>query len=150
MQDSNGVADIIQNGFTYLMDSLNNMNHSLKDYRHIAKEELLRQWLLQGTIQERKDNSEVSLLLSSEYLHLAIIRIETYKYFVDTYNYNSRKLLKYAMGNIAREIFHEANYISDSVDMGSDHIVLLIGAASHTDATSRCLRLARKRRNANR
>ncbi|MDQ0877541.1 AraC-like DNA-binding protein [Paenibacillus sp. V4I3] len=134
MQEANGVADIIRNGFTYLMDSLQNMNHSLKDYRNIAKEELLRQWLLQGTIHEQKDNSEVSLLLSSEYLHLAIIRIETYKYFVDTYNYNSRKLLKYAMGNIAREIFHEAGYISDSVDMGSDHIVLLIGAASHTDA----------------
>ena len=134
MQDSNGVADIIQNGFTYLMDSLQNMNHSLKDYRHIAKEELLRQWLLQGTIQESKDNSEVSLLLSSEYLHLAIIRIETYKYFVDTYNYNSRKLLKYAMGNIAGEIIHDANYISDSVDMGSDHIVLLIGAASDSAA----------------
>lgn len=136
IQQSGADADIIRRGFTYLMDSLQDMNHSLKDYRHIAKEEFLRQWLLQGTMLEGKFHNEMSPLLSYEHLHLAILRVETYKYFVDTYNYNSRKLLKYAMGNIAQEIFSEADYTCESVDMGSDHIVLLLGAREFSEKKS--------------
>lgn len=121
-----GEADIIRTGFEYLLDSVQQMNTSLRNYRVIAKEEYLRQWILQG--QENHILSplkEMSKLPSLTYIRMVIIRIESYKHFADEYNYHSRKLLKYAMGNIANEIAQAEGFEAESVDMDGDHFVLM-------------------------
>ncbi|TVY04173.1 helix-turn-helix domain-containing protein [Cohnella terricola] len=126
---SMGEADIIRNSFMYLLNSNQTMKHSLKDYHNIVREEFLRQWVLQGYPIIRNDIEQSSQLLSLDSYYLSVIRIESYKQFVETYNYNSRKLLKYAMCNIGDEVVKEAQFLCEIVDMGGDHLVLLIGAS---------------------
>jgi AraC-like DNA-binding protein len=136
---SKGEADIIRSGFNYLLTSIQDMNDSLHDYRAIAKEQFLREWLLQGTPQIPNGGIAISPLSEFDFLRVSVIRIESYKRFVETYNYNSRKLLKYAMGNISEEVLREKGYVSDWVDMGSDHLVLLIGASGEGDQADQLL-----------
>jgi AraC-like DNA-binding protein len=77
---------------------------------------------------------------------MAIFRIESYKPFSDRYNYPSRKLFKYAMGNIACEIARGEGYEAEAVDMDGDHFVLLFSPVkeqSHETAPEPMLAVVR-------
>ncbi|WP_373233173.1 helix-turn-helix domain-containing protein [Cohnella sp.] len=118
--------DIIRNGLHYLLDSVQQMNTSLRNYKDLAKEEYLRQWILQGSDANiRAPLSEVSELPTMEQIRMALIRIESYKNFAEQYNYRSRKLIKYAMGNIASEVAKNQGFKSEAVDMDGDRMVML-------------------------
>lgn len=118
--------DIIRSGFHYLLDSVQQMNTSLRNYKDLAKEEYLRQWILQGSDANiRGPLSEISELPTMEQIQMAIIRIESYKSFAEQYNYRSRKLIKYAMGNIASEVAKNQGFKSEAVDMDGDRLVML-------------------------
>ncbi|XEC94000.1 helix-turn-helix domain-containing protein [Paenibacillus tarimensis] len=119
-------AEIIRSGFEYLLDSVRQMDTSLRNYRDIAKEEYLRQWILQGAeSQARTALHEIGVLPKLIRPQMAVFRIESYKQFADEYSYRSRKLLKYAMGNIACEIARSDGYAAEAADMDGDHFVLL-------------------------
>lgn len=118
--------DIIRSGLHYLLDSVQQMNTSLRNYKDLAKEEYLRQWILQGSdVNIRAPLSEISELPLMEQIRMAIIRIESYKSFSEQYNYRSRKLIKYAMGNIASEVANNQGFKSEAVDMDGDRLVML-------------------------
>ncbi|MFC5467648.1 helix-turn-helix transcriptional regulator [Cohnella suwonensis] len=125
--------DIIRSGLHYLLDSVQQMNTSLRNYKELAKEEYLRQWILQGSDANiRAPLSEISELPAMDQIRMAVIRIESYKSFAEQYNYRSRKLIKYAMGNIASEVAKNQGFKSEAVDMDGDRLVMLF-APNHAE-----------------
>jgi AraC-like DNA-binding protein len=130
-----------------LLESVQQMHTSLRNYRDIAKEEYLRQWILQsGEGHIRRGLAETGVLPRLSRPRMAIFRIESYKPFSDRYNYPSRKLFKYAMGNIACEIARGEGYEAEAVDMDGDHFVLLFSPVkeqSHETAPEPMLAVVR-------
>lgn len=121
--------DVIKQGIELLMDSVNRSNTSIRNHKDLIKGEYLRQWLLQGSLHEniREYISYHSELLSKEVLNVAVIRIESYADFCEEYDFSSRKLLKFGMANIAGELITNRSWAVETVDLGSDHLVVLVG-----------------------
>jgi AraC-like DNA-binding protein len=124
---------IIKSGLDHMVKSMEEMNSIIRNHQEVVKNEFLRQWLLQGTYNEvipENVNKNLHHLLSSD-IYLAVIRINRFQSFSDRYSYASRKLLIYAMGNIAGEVLAKHGFVSENVDLGSDHLVVLIGGGAH-------------------
>ncbi|RED64405.1 helix-turn-helix transcriptional regulator [Cohnella phaseoli] len=132
---SGGEIHYIRDRVEFLLNSVDKMNHERTAHRDLIREEYLRQWILQGkrsrSIRETIDNE--SRLAQCPYLYLAVIRMESYHALCERYNFYSRKLLKFAMGNIASEIIRNEGWEMESVDLGTDHLVLLIGRQEETE-----------------
>lgn len=104
----------------------------LRDHYPLIKTEYLRQWLLQGRLSDgaRAAIARESCLLDYEWLRLAVIKIDSYYEISERYDFSSRKLLKYAIGNIAEELLGTVERPIEVVDFGTDHLVVLVGTAS--------------------
>lgn len=104
----------------------------LRDHYPVIKTEYLRQWLLQGRLSDgaRAAIARESCLLDYGWLRLAVIKIDSYYEISERYDFFSRKLLKYAIGNIAEELLGTSERPIEVVDFGTDHLVVLVGTAS--------------------
>lgn len=104
----------------------------LRDHYPLIKTEYLRQWLLQGRLTDGARAAIVreSCLLDYEWLRLAVIKIDSYYEISERYDFVSRKLLKYAIGNIAEELLGTPERPIEVVDFGTDHLVVLVGTVS--------------------
>lgn len=125
----------IRSRVEFLLDSVDKMNHEMSAHRDLIREEHLRQWILQG-----KMNRSIKEVIESEcdltrfpYLYLVVVRMESYQALCERYNFYSRKLLKFAMGNIASEIIGSEDWGIACVDLGTDHLILLIGREENTE-----------------
>ncbi|WP_163537970.1 AraC family transcriptional regulator [Gracilibacillus sp. YIM 98692] len=119
---------MLYESFDSLIKTLNEMSNSIRKHKHLIKEENLRQWILQGYLNEsiRKYISEETHLLNDETLMLLVVRIERYPLFLEKYNLTTRKAMKYAIGNIIEHTFQQKRTI-EFADFGGDHMVLLFG-----------------------
>lgn len=125
-----GEHQVLSDGFDALMRMINQMNASMREHKHIIKEEKLRQWILQGYLNQPlqeyvRDNTR---LLEYERLLLAVVRIDRYQVFLEKYDLNSRNAMKFAIGNIAEYSVEDQQYAVQFADFGGDHLVILIGA----------------------
>ncbi len=104
----------------------------LRDHYPLIKTEYLRQWLLQGRLTDsaRAAIARESGLLDYEWLRLVVVKIDSYYEISEQYDFVSRKLFKYAIGNIAEELLGQPERPIEVVDFGSDHLVLIIGASN--------------------
>ncbi|RKP48920.1 helix-turn-helix domain-containing protein [Cohnella endophytica] len=68
-------------------------------------------------------------LIDAERLCVLIIRIDQYRMFVDRYDNEGCYLIRYAMRNIAEETLAE-HCRSISVDIGSDHIAVILDSSA--------------------
>jgi AraC-like DNA-binding protein len=130
--NKNSEFAIIKSGLDHMVKSMEEMNSIIRNHQEVVKNEFLRQWLLQGTYNEgiqENLHKKLHLLLSSD-IYLAVMRINHFQSFSDRYSYASRKLLIYAMGNIAEEVLGKHGFVSENVDLGSDHLVILIGGGA--------------------
>lgn len=118
---------VIQEGIDMLTDRVDQLDASMREHRNVVREEYVRQWIAHGkpNAQIEKYLREETSLLEGDGLRLAIIRIHAYSMFEEAYNIESRKLLKYAAGNIAEELANR-HARALAVDMGGDHLVLLV------------------------
>lgn len=120
---------ILKSGIELLSNRVKEMHHSLRDHYTLIKAEQLRQWLLQGRMNQTLQASllkKTDLLAYTEVL-LAVVKVESYHVFSEKYDFSSRQLLKYSMGNIAEELVAGKEGTVESIDLAGDHIVLLIG-----------------------
>jgi AraC-like DNA-binding protein len=121
---------VIKTGLDHMVKTMDEMNNIIRNHRDVVKNELLRQWLLQGGYsKEMEENEALRQFLVSD-IRLAVIRINRFQSFSERYSYASRKLLLYAMGNIAGEILSRHGFAAESVDLGSDQLVLLVGGGA--------------------
>ncbi|AZS13793.1 helix-turn-helix domain-containing protein [Paenibacillus lutimineralis] len=104
----------------------------LRNHFSLIKAEYLRQWILQGRLYQstREAISRESELLAFDLIRLVVIKIDSYSTFSEKYDFSSRRLMKYAMGNIAEELLREPGRVIEFVDFGGDHIVVLVGEAN--------------------
>lgn len=121
--------DILKSGIELLSTRMDRLSQSMRSHHNLVKDEFLRQWLLQG----RMDNTlrdalvrEPELLRYSE-IFLVVCKMDDYPSITEKYDFASRQLLKYAMGNIAAELFAEQGGALETVDMAGDHVVFLLG-----------------------
>lgn len=137
---------IIKSGLDHMVKTMEEMNSMIRNHQEVIKNEFLRQWLLQGTynkaIQEPM-NDQLASLLGSD-IYMAVIRINRFQAFSERYSYASRKLLLYAMGNIAGEVLRNQGFVSENVDLGSDHLVVLINGGSEGGEPIAALQEARE------
>ncbi|MFD2329922.1 AraC family transcriptional regulator [Cohnella sp. GCM10020058] len=118
----------LESGIDYLIRQVDGMQRTVRDYNGIQKNEALLAWLLQGQLSEsagRLIERETKLAASGSGVVMGVVRIESYVRFTETYNYASRKLLKFAMENIVAEIWRDGGIEAECVDLGEDHLVVL-------------------------
>ncbi|WP_409345757.1 AraC family transcriptional regulator [Paenibacillus sp. MBLB4367] len=118
----------------------------LRNHYSLIKAEYLRQWILQGRLNQsaREAISRESGLLDSDIVRLAVVKIDSYSAFSEKYDFGSRKLMKYAMGNIAEELLRGPGRVVEVVDFGGDHTAVLIGEANPESDLSGNLRAVRR------
>lgn len=110
-----------------LMNQVDQLDTSIREHKGVIKTEYLRQWIVQGKLITPVEHylREQTELFHSEHLHFSVLRINEYSLFEDKYNFSSRKLIKYAIGNIAEEVIQQ-HWHAESVDLGGDHLAVLI------------------------
>ncbi|MFD2329380.1 helix-turn-helix domain-containing protein [Cohnella sp. GCM10020058] len=146
---------ILRSGIGKLVTQVEQMNQSVKSNQQTIREDMLRLWIRNGTLPtaSRQSLIELTKVANAKQMGLAVVRIEYYVSFEEQYNYYSRKLLKYAMGNIAQETLRVRHAECEAVDFDDDHIVLfwtnsMSGDAIHGMLTemkeniNRCLNIA--------
>lgn len=119
----------IHDGIDMLLNNVEQLHASMRNQSELVRTEFLAQWMLHGTpgtksfeyIQTR------TKLASCEVLFLAVLRIEAYTVFCERYDFPSRKLMKYAIRNISEEVIGAGSYATEGLDMGGDHIILVVG-----------------------
>lgn len=120
--------ELIRSGIRKLVVQVEQMDQSIKSSQHIIREDLLRQWVQNGTLPEMTLVSlrQLTPIAGAQRLGLAVIRIESYHSFEEEYTYYSRRLLKYAMGNIVEETMRNHRITAASIDFADDHLVVLL------------------------
>ncbi|THF83270.1 AraC family transcriptional regulator [Cohnella fermenti] len=119
---------VIRYGIEMLEDRMDRLDSSMREHRNVIKAEYLRQWILQGKLiapVETYLREEMPALFEADGLCVGVVRISGYSAFKEQYSFASRKLVKYAMGNIAEEVVRREGF-AEAVDLGGDHLVLLI------------------------
>ncbi|WP_405113338.1 helix-turn-helix domain-containing protein [Paenibacillus sp. FSL K6-1217] len=131
----------INESIDMLLHNVDQLHTSMRNQSELVRTEFLAQWILHGTpgtksyeyIQSRTKLAGCKILL------LAVLRIESYTGFCGRYDFPSRKLMKYAIRNISEEIIGAGSYAAEGLDMGGDHLILVIGG--HEPDESRLLSL---------
>ncbi|MFW6035546.1 MAG: AraC family transcriptional regulator [Halothermotrichaceae bacterium] len=120
--------NLIKNTFDLLSEKINQMDSEIRDNRRLVNEYYLKQWLQQGQLTKsiREKLIEQTTILSFDYLRIAVIRIEAYAEFIEENDFSSRRLWKYAMENISKDLLNTAEREIRGIDFGSDHLALLI------------------------
>ncbi|TVX95924.1 AraC family transcriptional regulator [Cohnella terricola] len=134
---SNSEMKLIDRGLEAILTNVEQLNSSIRDHRDLIRSEHLSQWIFQGNLNQKSRHffMQETKLLHTNYLYLSVIRIDSYLAFCEQYDFNSRKLLKYAIRNISEEILHKQGIAAESLDLGSDHLVLLIGSEEQEPVT---------------
>ncbi|MGG6309257.1 AraC family transcriptional regulator [Paenibacillus macerans] len=128
---SDAKADIqwINDGIDLLLNNVEQLHASMRNQSELVRTEFLAQWVLHGTPGTRSYEyiRSRTKLTSCEVLFLAVLRIEAYTVFCERYDFPSRKLIKYAIRNISEEVVGAGSYAAEGLDMGGDHLILIIG-----------------------
>ncbi|WP_068784595.1 AraC family transcriptional regulator [Paenibacillus phocaensis] len=128
---SQAKADIqwINDGIDLLLNNVEQLHASMRNQSELVRTEFLAQWVLHGTPGTRSYEyiRSRTQLTSCEVLFLAVLRIEAYTVFCERYDFPSRKLIKYAIRNISEEVICTGPYAAEGLDMGGDHLILILG-----------------------
>ncbi|GIP51282.1 helix-turn-helix domain-containing protein [Paenibacillus vini] len=119
----------INDGIDMLLNNVEQLHASMRDQSDLVRSEFLAQWMLHGSpgTQSYEYIQTRTKLASCKVLFLAVLRIEAYTVFCERYDFPSRKLIKYAIRNISEEVIGAGSYAAEGLDMGGDHLILVIG-----------------------
>lgn len=123
-----------------LLNDLKKMQSEKQDNLRTLKQEFLRNLLkfssqyhsdmLLGKHADFKINLDTSGLFSS-----VIFKIDHYYEFCDNFNHGDRNLFRFAVMNIAEELFSE-QYKCECIDAETDHIVVLLNSTDNNSTIS--------------
>lgn len=125
----------IDTGIQDMFKKIDETDLVLREQRSVLHEEYLRRWILQGNLEPDAESffKNESKLLEYKYLFVVVIRLDSYQKFCEQNDFSSRKLMKYAIRNISEELMTNEGWGAETVDMGSDHLVQLIGRNERLD-----------------
>lgn len=126
----------IHSGFHSLVERIEQLDSSIKSSQALVKDDFLRQWILNPKSSKPIEEfiSTKTQILQTGAFRMAVIRLESYGRFEEQYDFASRKLMRFAMGNIMAEVLSNRGYPAEAVDFGSDHIVALAAVAAAGEA----------------
>lgn len=122
-----------------ILENLRKLESEKRGSYSSLKQEFLRNLIKAGsqykpeTLNNRFEDFGINLDPMG-YFALIIFKIDHYKDFYAKYNYNDRSLFMFAIMNIISEL-SSVQFKNECVDMGSDHIVLLLNISGKPDDT---------------
>ncbi|MGF7030000.1 AraC-like DNA-binding protein [Paenibacillus mucilaginosus] len=121
---------LLHSGFQSLVERIEQLDLSMKSSQALIKDDFLRQWILSPRPSKpvREFIESRTPLLRTGWFRMAVIRLESYGRFTEQYDFASRKLLRFSMGNILSEVLANQGYAAETVDFGSDHIVAIVAS----------------------
>lgn len=125
----------IKSGFQSLIDRIEQLDLSIKSSKALVKDDFLRQWILSSKSPrpvEKFIRSETKILQTG-WFRIGVVRLESYGRFEECYDFASRKLLRFALGNIMAEVLSNHGFAAETVDFNSDHIVALISSSASVE-----------------
>ncbi len=133
--------DWLDSGFERLVERLEQLDLSLKSSKALIKEDLIKQWILGSKSSGPAEQyiREQTAILRTGTFRIAVIRLESYGRFTEYYDFTSRKLLRYALGNMMAEVLENHGFSAETIDFGSDHIVALIASSASIETEARIL-----------
>lgn len=125
----NNDFSMLQKDIQLFLNNTDKISESIRIHHDLIRDEHIRQWILQGKMDKavKEFIDEESKLSKYSKLYLVVIRLEAYQSFCEKNDFSTRKLLKFAMCNISNELLENEGWGSECIDLGGNHIVLLIG-----------------------
>jgi AraC-like DNA-binding protein len=140
-ENANNEMEWIHSGFHSLVEKIEQLDLSINSSKALVKDDFLRQWILNSKcsrpIEEFVRNQ--TQILRTGWFRMAVIRLESYGRFEEHYDFASRKLLRFALGNIMAEVLVNHGYAAETVDFGSDHIVALISSSASKEEMAQAI-----------
>lgn len=125
--------DYLSSVFTAQQEQIVELTDHWRHSKILGRERFLRELLGRGSLvrEEIKSQSEEwEIELPEENVSIVIFRIDYFPEFMDTYPEKDRRLLRFAMGNIVHESLRMAEQHLQTVDMGHDHVAVIISVNS--------------------
>ncbi|RCX19598.1 AraC-like DNA-binding protein [Fontibacillus phaseoli] len=125
--------DYLSSVFTAQKEQIDELTEQWRHNKILGRERFLREFLgdeARSPAEVRRHFKEWEIDLPEENLSVAIFRIDRFPEFTETYSEKDRRLLRFAMANIVRESLQASDHRLQTVDMGNDHIAVVLSAAA--------------------
>ncbi|WP_274472756.1 MULTISPECIES: AraC family transcriptional regulator [unclassified Paenibacillus] len=141
-KNTNNEMETIHTGFHSLVEQLEQLDLSIKSSQALVKDDFLRQWILNAQASKPIEQfiRNETAILATGWFRMAVLRLESYGRFEEQYDFASRKLLRYAMGNIMAEVLANHGFSAETVDFNSDHIVALLSSSGSEEERALAIR----------
>lgn len=123
--------DYLSNVFTAQRNQIHVLTEQSRHHKILGRERFLRDFLgdIYHSLEEiRSQFQEWGIDLPEDRLSVAIFRIDRFSEFSDTYPEKDRRLLRFAMSNIIHESLQSSRHKLQTVDMGNDHVAVVLSA----------------------
>ncbi|GBG10802.1 AraC family transcriptional regulator [Paenibacillus agaridevorans] len=123
--------DYLSNVFTAQHQRIHVLTEQSRHHKTLGRERFLRDFLgdIYHSLEEiRSQFQEWGIDLPEDQLSVAIYRIDRFSEFSDTYPEKDRRLLRFAMSNIIQESLQSSRHKPQTVDMGNDHVAVVLSA----------------------
>ncbi|MBT2763363.1 AraC family transcriptional regulator [Paenibacillus sp. ISL-20] len=134
---SRNELDYLSSVFMAQKEQIDELTEQWRHNKVLGRERFLREFLgdeAHSPAEVRRNFKEWEIDLPEENLSVAIFRIDHFPEFTEMYSEKDRRLLRFAMANIIQESLQTSDHRLQTVDMGNDHIgVVLSAAASSPD-----------------
>lgn len=125
--------DYLSSVFTAQKEQIDELTEHWRHNKILGKERFLREFLgdeAGSPAEIRRHFREWEIDLPETHLSVAIFRIDRFSEFTGIYSEKDRRLLRFAMANIIQESLQASDHRLQTVDMGNDHIAVVLSAAA--------------------
>ncbi|MUG88778.1 helix-turn-helix domain-containing protein [Paenibacillus timonensis] len=125
--------DYLSSVFTAQKEQIDELTEHWRHNKILGKERFLREFLgdeAGSPAEIRRHFKEWEIDLPETNLSIAIFRIDRFVEFTGIYSEKDRRLLRFAMANIIQESLQASDHRLQTVDMGNDHIAVVLSAAA--------------------
>lgn len=130
---SSDELDYLSSVFTAQQEQIIELTDHWRHSKILGRERFLRELLGRGSLERAEIKSqfeEWDIELPEENISVVIFRIDHFPQFMDTYSEKDRRLLRFAMSNIVHESLKMAEQQLQTVDMGHDHVAVILAMSS--------------------
>ncbi len=132
--------DYLSNVFTSQRNQIHELTEQWRQNRILGRERFLRDFL--GDIYHSTEEisfqfQEWGIDLPEDQLSVAIFRIDRFSEFSNAYAEKDRRLLRFAMSNIIQESLQSSKHKLQTVDMGNDHVAVVLSAPLSEEFTKK-------------
>lgn len=128
---STNELDYLSNVFIAQHNQINELTEQWRLNKFLGRERFLRDFLGETYHSAEEIGSqflEWGIDLPIDQLSVAIFRIDHFSEFSETYPEKDRRLLRFAMSNIIQESLQSSKHKLQTVDMGDDHVAVVLSA----------------------